>query len=212
MTWSILQNNDTQLGPGSCGMRPAASVKPSYIPTFLDQHTTLSNTPINDIFDGSSSLGSPPSAMNLRTITESVKTQLLNTMKSRSEISDKLMGELSSKSKGRAELNSGSKLKRPTNTSAVLVKDADAGGMLVNDAVVETVVEIADRQGTPSIGLAVQRLYDASRNDPELAAILDAVLRRNPTPEQYARWAKEVKRHRRDIKREGKSAKEKSAG
>jgi hypothetical protein len=74
-----------------------------YLQTSLSQHATLSNTPVDDIFDGSSSSNNPPSAITLRAITESVRTQLLNTIKPRSEICDRLMRELSSKTKDRAE-------------------------------------------------------------------------------------------------------------
>jgi transcriptional adapter 3 len=83
--------------------RDAEPILSPYLQTSLSQHATLSNTPVDDIFDGSTSSSNPPSAMTLRAITESVKTQLLNTIKPRSEICDRLMRELSSKRKERAE-------------------------------------------------------------------------------------------------------------
>ncbi|KAE9985478.1 hypothetical protein EG328_007470 [Venturia inaequalis] len=80
-------------------------------------------------------------------------------------------------------------------------------GKIVDEAVINAVVEIAHRQGHPSMGLAVKRIYHQSLGDPELAILLDAALLRNPTPEQNIRWAEEIKRHKKDIKREGKNAK-----
>jgi transcriptional adapter 3 len=74
-----------------------------YLQTSLNQYNNLSNSPVDDIFDGSSSSSNPPSASTLRTITESVKTQLLNTIKPRGDICDRLMRELSSKRKERTE-------------------------------------------------------------------------------------------------------------
>lgn len=83
--------------------RDADPILSPYLQTSLSQHATLSNTPVDDIFDGSSGSSNPPSAATLRAITESVKTQLLNTIKPRSEICDRLMRELSGKRKERTE-------------------------------------------------------------------------------------------------------------
>lgn len=94
--------NTTPMSTSSVS-RDAEPMLSPYLQTSLSQHATLSNTPVDDIFDGSSSSSNPPSAITLRAITESVRTQLLNTIKPRSEICDRLMRELSTKTKDRTE-------------------------------------------------------------------------------------------------------------
>ncbi|KAF2435940.1 hypothetical protein EJ08DRAFT_604117 [Tothia fuscella] len=98
--------NTTPLSSSS--VSAANTIEPTHAPylqTPLSGSVVLSDTPIDDIFDGSSSSSNPPSANTLRAITESVKSQLLNTIKPRGEICDRMMRELHSKKKERVERN-----------------------------------------------------------------------------------------------------------
>ncbi|KAE9970891.1 hypothetical protein EG328_005990 [Venturia inaequalis] len=94
--------NTTPMSTSSVS-RDAEPILSPYLQTSLSQHATLSNSPVDDIFDGSSSSSNPPSAATLRGITESLRTQLLSIIKPRSEICDRLMRELSGKRKERTE-------------------------------------------------------------------------------------------------------------
>jgi transcriptional adapter 3 len=98
--------NTTPLSSSS--VSAAATIEPTHTPflqTPLSGSIVLSDTPIDDLFDGSSVSSNPPSAGTLRNITDSVKSQLLNTIKPREEICDRLMRELHSKKKERVERN-----------------------------------------------------------------------------------------------------------
>lgn len=98
--------NTTPLSSSSASA--AATIEPTHSPflhTPLSGSVVLSDSPIDDIFDGSSVSSHPPSATTLRTITESVRSQLLNTIKPRGETCDRLMRELHSKKKERVERN-----------------------------------------------------------------------------------------------------------
>jgi transcriptional adapter 3 len=94
--------NTTPLSTSSVSATIEASHGP-YLQTPLSSATILSNTPVDDFFDGSSSSSNPPSASTLRSVLESVKSQLLSTIKPREETCDRLMRELSSKKKERVE-------------------------------------------------------------------------------------------------------------
>jgi transcriptional adapter 3 len=94
--------NTTPLSASSVSATIEASHMP-YLQTPLSSATILSNTPVDDFFDGSSSTSSPPSASTLRNVLESVKLQLLSTIKPRGEVCDRLLRELASKKKERVE-------------------------------------------------------------------------------------------------------------
>jgi transcriptional adapter 3 len=94
--------NASPLSTSSVSATVEASHGP-YLQTPLSSATILSNTPVHDFFEGSSSSSNPPSASTLRNVLESVKSQLLNTIKPREETCDRLMRELSSKKKERLE-------------------------------------------------------------------------------------------------------------
>jgi transcriptional adapter 3 len=75
-----------------------------YLQTSFAPHIIpLSDTPVEDLFEGYGSSSQPPSASTLRNITENIRSQVLNTVKPRGELCERLMRELSSKRKERVE-------------------------------------------------------------------------------------------------------------
>lgn len=76
-----------------------------YLQTSLGAHHVLSDSPVEDLFEGNGSSSNPPSASALRSITEHVRSNLLSTIKPRGEICERLMRELSHKRKERTERN-----------------------------------------------------------------------------------------------------------
>jgi transcriptional adapter 3 len=79
------------------------TVHSPYLQTSFNAHHVLSDSPVEDLFEGNGSLSNPPSATTLRLVTENIRTQLLDTIKPRGEVCERLMRELSQKRKERIE-------------------------------------------------------------------------------------------------------------
>ena len=80
----------------------------------------------------------------------------------------------------------------------------------INHKNIELAVEFANtrskQNGDESTGLAIKHLYEDSRNNPELAILLNAILSRNATRRQEADFRTYIKVKRKKIKAERKSS------
>lgn len=94
--------NTTPLSASSLSAIDA--VHSPYLQTSFTAHAfPLSDTPVEDLFEGHGSSSSPPSAGTLRNITENIRSQILNAVKPRGGLCERLMRELSHKRKERTE-------------------------------------------------------------------------------------------------------------
>ena len=95
--------NTTPMSASSLSAVDAPMHSPYLTTSFAAHAIPLSDSPVEDLFEGHGSSANPPSASTLRNIHENIRTQVLNTVKPRGEICERLMRELSHKRKERME-------------------------------------------------------------------------------------------------------------
>lgn len=71
---------------------------------------------------------------------------------------------------------------------------------------VEEAVSRFDSAGESKLGRAVQQLHQESQHDSNIAALIDAILLQNATPEQFDQYAEHLKRIKKQMKRNNKKA------
>lgn len=76
---------------------------------------------------------------------------------------------------------------------------------VLNEAVEDAVARF-DFAGESRLGRAVQRLYQESQHDHNIAALIEAILLQSATPDQFDQYTEHLKRIKKQIKRDNKMA------